>query len=178
MCKPGIRKLRYGRGELQALEGPVACLGWQREWTGGGQKRGEAPTQTAGPRGRGCLLNSNGIILLGRWLIAHFLTKGSLETVYFFNKSLNEQNKTLPGVNFPASVHKLQVCPGKNPANPSWPLRCAYVGHRTDSLPTVPLNAEHLWADPGDSSVCKQHPNLFEQLPKWKTIHKHLSKDP
>lgn len=60
LCKPGIRKLRYGRGELQALER------W-REWgQRRGHRRGEAPTQTTGPRGRGCLLNSNGIILFGK----------------------------------------------------------------------------------------------------------------
>lgn len=47
---------------------------------------------------------------------AHFLIKEGFKMVYFFNKSLNEHNKTLCGVNFSASVYKLQVCPGQNPA--------------------------------------------------------------
>lgn len=86
---------------------------------------------------RGCLLNSNGIMLLGRWYHAHFLIKDSLETVYFSNKSLNEHNKTLHSVNFPASVYKLQVCPGENPARPfPAPKVRSDVGHRTGSLPT------------------------------------------
>lgn len=86
---------------------------------------------------RGCLLSSNGIMLLGKWYCAHFLIKDSWETVYFFNRSLNERNKTLRGVNFSASVHKLQVCPGANSARPfPAPKAHADVGQGTGPLST------------------------------------------
>lgn len=118
------------RRELQSLEGPPLpqATGEQTEGRG-------SSTNNWSPRG--CLLNSNGIMLFGRRYCAHFLIKDSLETVYFFNKSLNKHSKTLHGVNFSASVYKLQVCPGENPARPfPAPKVRADVGHGTGSLPT------------------------------------------
>lgn len=99
--------------------GGGSCRPWRDRspaWGDRGRGEGRSSTKTTGPRGKGYLLNSNGIILFGRWLFAKFLIKESLETVCFFNKSLNKQNKTLPSVNIPVSGYKLQVYPGKHPA--------------------------------------------------------------
>lgn len=41
------------------------------------------------------LLNSKGVISLGSWVFAHFLTKGILETMHVSNESLNEPDKAL-----------------------------------------------------------------------------------
>lgn len=49
-------------GELQPWRDPCPVSGDRQRR----DRRGEAPTLTTGPRRRGCLLNSNGIILFGR----------------------------------------------------------------------------------------------------------------
>ena len=167
-CKPGIRKLSFGM-RPQSLEGPLPCLRWQRQRTQEGGQEERSSNINNGPWGRGCLLNSTGIILLGRWLFVCFLIKENLGTVvYFFNKSLNMQNKTLRSVNFSASVYKPQVSPAQPQPTPR-PSRCAMLAG-TESLST--------WRPEPWVLGCLQTWESLWTITQVKNIHECLSKDP
>ena len=73
-----------------------ASRGHSPAWVSEGEETGGRSSNTNNWSPKDCLLNSTGIVLFGRCFFAHFLIKGSSETVYFFNKLLNKHNKNTP----------------------------------------------------------------------------------